>query len=212
MADVVLRASKEKVLVLHSTNIEHIEQILKAASTPPNNDKIRIKLDAKTEKFLKNYPDKSKLNYFTKSRLNEDNLTGKQTSPTAKMLKEAEEDVKKAQEAANKMATEHSAAEATLAKAADVSKSSAPGIDSTAAAQAKIAAEAGVTAALHKKTEAEKALQEALEKQKTVKKGAADAQEGAGLKAAAIEAAKKEAAQFKADVSAKTKHAKPPTV
>ncbi len=51
MADVILRASKDTVLVLHSSNYKHIDAILSAASDPHNQNK-KIKFDASTEALV----------------------------------------------------------------------------------------------------------------------------------------------------------------
>jgi len=51
-ADIILRTATDKKLILHSSKIEDIEQILKAAAAPPNAGNKSIQFDKETKKFL----------------------------------------------------------------------------------------------------------------------------------------------------------------
>jgi hypothetical protein len=115
MADVVLRACKDPVLILSTTNLEHMEAILKAAAMPPNDGKITIKFSQATEEWLQKQ-DAAKLGEFTKFRVKADEIVAEEKQ-APKVQADSEKALQKAEKEQEEIAAELKAAQEKLDKA-----------------------------------------------------------------------------------------------
>ena len=67
----ISRGDEKKVLMLHTTNLQHMEEILKAAAESPNDERVIIKFDPATEKWLQSQ-NKEGLSAVIKEKLEAD--------------------------------------------------------------------------------------------------------------------------------------------
>lgn len=202
LADMVLRAaaaSKDQELTLHSSKLTDIEAILKAAATPPNNDKVKIKLDEATQKFLADKDPSELVGYpFISSRMGIDSA-GHAIQAKEETAEKERQAFEKVEAAAKPVIDAYEVAKRDLAKA-EAALSASIG-DGTAEKQAKEKAEREAAAAETKAREEAAKIKTAKQVYDTAKAAVSDVKDR--MRKGVEEAAKQAAEEFKQEVQAK---------
>ncbi len=202
LADIVLRAaaaSKDQELTLHSSKLEDIEAILKAAATPPNNGNVKIKLDEATQKFLAHKDPSELAGYpFISSRMGIDSA-GLAIQEKEEKAEKAREAFEKVEAVAKPVIGAYEAAKRDLAEKEAALKTAVG--DRTAERQAKEKAEREAKEAETKARAEAAKIKTAKEVYDTAKAAASEIKDR--MRKNLEEATKKAAEEFKKEVQAK---------